>query len=270
MYIKTEHEMALIIEGGRILGSILEKLAAMVQPGVSAWEIDKKAEQFIRKAGGLPAFKGYRSQPGDTPFPSTICASLNEEVVHGIPRKDKIFSEGDLFSIDIGMEYPRKSGEGHNGNGFITDTALTLGIGSISKEKADLIRATREALYKGISEIKVGASIAAIGRTIESYIKPQGYGIVRDLVGHGVGYALHEEPRVPNFYDRALERWKCRLGMVIAIEPMITMGDEDVETAPDGWTILSSDRSLSAHFEHTIALTAQGPIVATERPSDRF
>ena len=258
-YIKKPEEVRAIVEGGKHMGAILEKLAAMVRPGLSALELDKKAEQLIRESGGSPAFKGYQPRRSDAPFPTTICASLNDELVHGIPTKDKIPKAGDIFSIDIGMKW----------RGFYTDTALTVGVGSISPEAQKLLDVTREALEVGIRECVVGNTVADIGLAIERYVKSQGkYGIVRDLVGHGVGHAVHEDPRVPNYYDKSLSSWTLEPGVVIAIEPMITLGSRKVVTADDGWTILTEDKSLCAHFEHTVVITADGPIVATRRPSE--
>ncbi|EKE07330.1 MAG: hypothetical protein ACD_18C00119G0009 [uncultured bacterium] len=267
-YIKKQEEIQFIIEGGKILGEILEKIAKMVRPNISAYEIDMEAERLIVEAGGRPAFKGYRTRKSDPPFPSTICASVNTEVVHGIATKDKILKEGDIFSIDIGMQYPLNCGLGKGGNGFFTDTALTVAVGDIPEKTKQLLNVTKKSLELAIEKCFVGNSIALIGKTIENYIDPQGYGIVRDLVGHGVGHEVHEEPRVPNYYDRDLESWKLEKNAVIAIEPMITMGDYHVETADDGWGILTIDNSLSAHFEHTIIITKDGPLVVTRRPSE--
>src|SRR3989339_439810 len=230
-YIKTQEEVQFIIEGGRILGEILDKLAQMAVVGVSAYEVDMEAERLIVEAGGRPAFKGYRSRKSDPPFPSTICASLNTEVVHGIATKDKILKNGDIFSIDIGMQYPVNCGLGKGGNGFFTDTAITVMVGDVAEKTKQLVNVTKKSLELAIEKCFVGNSIALIGKTIENYIDPQGYGIVRDLVGHGVGHEVHEEPRVPNYYDRDLESWKLEERAVIAIEPMITMGSHKVDTA---------------------------------------
>ena len=263
-YIKSLDEVKLIKEGGKKMGEILEELQEMVKPGMSAWEIDQKAEKLIKEAGGIPAFKGYRARQTDTPFPSTICASVNHELVHGIATKERILKDGDIFSIDIGMQYPTDQ----KGGGYFTDTALTIPVGNVPEETMQLISVTKKALEIGIEQCESGSTVASIGRAIEGYIKPQGYGIVHDLVGHGVGHAVHEEPRVPNYYDSELENWKLEPGVVIAIEPMITMGSHLVETAEDGWTISTKDKSLNAHFEHTIVITDSEPIVATRRPSE--
>lgn len=265
-YIKTIEEQTLIIEGGRILGQILDDLAAMVAPGMTTLEIDREAEQRIRAAGGIPAFKGYAPH-GHTPFPGTICACVNAEIVHGIPN-DTPLLDGQIVSIDIGMQYPAKSGLGQGGNGFFTDTAVTVPVGAINSKTRQLVSVTQAALEKAIAVAHTGTRISEIGRVVERYIEPQGYGIVRDLVGHGVGHAVHEDPAVPNYYDPHIADITLEVGTVIAIEPMITMGDYATDVADDGWTVVTADGSLSAHFEHTVVMTADGPVVATRRPSE--
>lgn len=257
MYKKTSAEIQLIQEGGKILGDILEQLLNCIQPGVSAKEIDIRAEQLIREVGGVPAFLGYKTRSTDSPFPGTICFSLNDEVVHGIPKKDKIVKAGDIVSIDIGMIW----------GGLFTDTAATVIAGSASDTIARLISVTQEALEIGIRACCPGNTVASIGKAIEEFVKShRTYGIIQDLVGHGVGHALHEDPRVPNYYDNDLEHWPLSEGVVLAIEPMITLGAHQVNTAADGWGIVTRDRSLSAHFEHTVIVTEKGPVVATRRP----
>ncbi len=259
-YIKKAEEMRAIIDGGKLMGGILERLVCLAVPGVTGAVLDMEAERLIREAGGVPAFKGYRGRKSDPPFPGTMCFSVNKELVHGIPTKEKIIHGGDIVSLDIGMRWPGK-------NGYFTDTAVTVIVGNAPKEVKKLIEVTREALEAGIRAVTVGGTIADIGKAVETYVKSQGsYGIICDLVGHGVGHAVHEEPRVPNYYDKSLESWKIEPGVVIAIEPMISLGGHAVETADDGWTILTKDRSFSAHFEHTIVVTEDGPIVATRRP----
>ncbi len=262
MYIKKPAEIAKIQEGGQLMGEILEKLVPLVKPGVSGYEIDAEAERLILAAGGRPAFKGYRSRKSDPPFPATICFSLNEEVVHGIPIKDKIIKDGDLVSLDIGMEYPV--------SGFFTDTALTIAVGKVPEKSQKLLDVTREALEVGIRAAQPGKSVADIGRAIEDYVRSQGkYGIVEDLTGHGVGHAVHEDPPVPNYYDKNLKDWILQPGVVIAIEPMITLGTHRVDIARDGWTIFTADKSMSAHFEHTLIITEAGPVVVTRRPTEK-
>jgi len=259
-YIKTKQETQLILEGGKILGKILEDLAKLVRPGVSAFEIDQAAEKMILAAGGRPAFKGYKNRRQDPAFPSAICACINEELVHGIATREKILKAGDIFTIDIGMEY----------KGYFTDTATTVIVGEIPQKTKDLLAVTQGALEAGIKQCKAGNTVADIGRAIEDYVNKKGkYGIVRDLVGHGVGHAVHEDPRVPNYYAKENEKWVLEEGVVIAIEPMITLGTHEVVTADDGWSISTADNSLCAHFEHTVIITKNGPVIATLRPGEK-
>ncbi|MFA7654194.1 MAG: type I methionyl aminopeptidase [Candidatus Magasanikbacteria bacterium] len=275
MLIKQPYEIKQLIAGGHIIGEILGKLAKMTKAGMTTWEVDKAAEEMIIKAGGKPSFKGYMSHHYDPPFPTTICASRNHELVHGIAKKETILQNGDVFSIDIGMEYPIGKSKIQNSKsqttrGWFTDTAITLAIGEIDQKVRELMRVTRQALEVGIKAVKPGHSVAEIGKAIETYVKSQGkYGIIRDLVGHGVGHEVHEEPRVPNYYDKSLEKFILKPGMVIAIEPMISLGGEEVETGPDGWTIEMSDGSTCAHFEHTIVVTRFGREVVTRRPNEK-
>lgn len=267
-YIKTPQELDLIIEGGKKMGEILQQLESMIAPGVSGFEIDAEAERLILAAGGVPAFKGYKSRRQDPPFPGTLCFSLNEEVVHGIPTKEKIIKKGDLVTLDIGMRYPATLQSGSK-SGYFTDTALTVAVGKVPVRVRNLLSVTAEALEVGIEQVKIGNTIADIGRAIEKYVRSQGkYGIVEDLVGHGVGHAVHEDPRVPNYEDKELEQWEIVPGVVIAIEPMISLGTWKVVMADDGWSISTADNSLSAHFEHTIAVTEKGPVVVTRRPRE--
>lgn len=266
-YIKSKKEIKRIIEGGKIMGEVLDALIPLAVPGASAFDIDEIAEKLIREAGGIPAFKGYKAS-GQTPFPSTICASLNAEVVHGIATKEKVMKSGDVFSIDIGMQWPANSKEGKKGNGYFTDTAVTICVGTVSKEVKQLVERTRESLEQAINMCVVGHSIADIGGAVEDYIDPFKYGIVAELVGHGVGHEVHEDPHVPNYYTKEMEDFILAPGLVIAIEPMITLGNPSVQTAKDGWAIMTRDRSVSAHSEHTIVITEDGPLVVTRRPSE--
>jgi len=269
-YIKSQEEINYLIKGGKIIGEVLEKLGKMSKPGISAWEIDQEAEKLIKEAGGRPAFKGFRGSKSDPKFPSTICASINEEIVHGIATKEKVLKDGDIFSIDIGMQWPLNCGKGKNGNGFFTDTAITVLVGDVEEKTKQLVSVTKKALEIGIKQCVIGNNVADIGKAIQDYIKPQGYGIVRDLVGHGVGHDVHEEPRVPNYYDKNMDSWVFQEGVVIAIEPMITIGDYHIKTADDGWSISTVDGKLSSHQEHTIAITKNGPIIITKRPTEKF
>jgi methionyl aminopeptidase len=266
MWLKSPEDIKNMVENGKRMGEILDELAVFCRPGVTTYEVDKHAEKLIKKAGGKPAFKGYKTHVADRPFPATICASLNDELVHGIPRKNAYLRDGDIFSIDVGMLWPTSP----KGEGVISDTAITLAIGEIPEKTKKLLALTREALERGIQAAQPGNSIASIGKAVESYTKSQGsYGIIRDLVGHGVGHAVHEDPLIPNYYDKKLESIKLEQGMIIAIEPMISLGDYKVHTKTDGWTIGMSDNSLCAHFEHTVIITDTGNIVATRRPSEK-
>lgn len=260
-YIKTPEERQAIKEGGAILGSILEELASMVKPGVSAKKIDDLAEKKIREAGGVPAFKGYTVGHGN-PFPSTVCFSINEEVVHGIAHADKIIQEDDLVTIDIGMRYPAK-------DGYYTDTAVSVYAGTPPENIKQLMAVTKKAMHLGIAQAKPGNTVADISQAIENYLKPQGYGIVRDLCGHGVGHAVHEDPNVLNYYEKRSEQWVLEPGVVIAIEPMVTLGDYRVHVGDDGWTISTADKSISCHFEHTVIVEEDGPVMATKRPNEK-
>jgi len=266
MYIKDKEALKQIEKGGKILGKILGKLSKLCVAGVSTWDIDVEAEKMILKAGGRPAFKGYRTNPNERPFPSTICASINEQIVHAYAKKNVKLKKGDIFSIDIGMEYPYKK----NYRGYYTDTALTVAIGDIDPKTKKLLDVTSKSLEVGIKAIRAGNSVADIGKAIEGYVKSQGkYGIIRDLVGHGVGNEVHEEPRIPNFYDKSMINFILKEGMVIAIEPMITLGSHKIKTASDGWAIQTADHSLCAHFEHTIIIGKNGNKVVTRRPKEK-
>jgi len=276
MRIKTKEEIDLIIQGGQKIGQILSYLSKISVAGATTKDVDKEAERRIIECGGKPAFKGFKNSKYDDPFPTTICACVNEELVHGIARKDAVLRGGDIFSIDIGMEWPSFSASsadtaGKARGGYFTDTAITVPIGTIKKEILELLNVTKEALEVGIKAAQPGRAVSDIGKAIEHYVKSQGtYGIVRDLVGHGVGHAVHEDPRVPNYYDPKLDSVKLVPGMVIAIEPMISLGDWRIKTADDGWTIVMQDGSVCAHFEHTVVITEKGNIVATRRPDEKF
>lgn len=280
MLIKSSTDIQSLNENGRRMGEILAELAVFSRAGISTSEVDRLAERLIKRAGGRPAFKGYKTSAADRPFPATICASLNDELVHGIPSKKRILRVGDLFSIDIGMVWPgghQKSldsniySDGDNGEakGVYTDTAITIVIGEAAPEIRRLLVVAKQALEEGITAAQPGNSIAAIGKAVQTYVMSQGnYGIVRDLVGHGVGHAVHEDPFIPNYYDKKLESIKLVPGMVIAIEPMIALGDWQVTTLADGWTIAMADQSLCAHFEHTIVINEKGNTVVTRRPEE--
>lgn len=253
--IKTKEQIETLREGGRRLSEVLHKVRAQVRPGVSTYELDKYAEKLIKDMGDMPAFLHYHPQGADYPYPASLCVSVNEEVVHGIPKKDKILKEGDIISIDCGV----------NHKGLFTDMAMTVAVGEIDEASKKLLEVTERALMVGIDAARVGNRIGDIGYVIQSYVQSQKtkYGIVEVLSGHGVGVAIHEDPYIPNF-GKANTGEKIRAGMVVAIEPMLNMGTKHVTLDKDGYTFHTADRKRSAHFEHTILITEDGPEVLTK------
>lgn len=254
--IYSDKEIADLREGGKLLGEILGELVAMVKPGVSTADLDAHAERRMREAGGEPSFKGYAAG-GDVPFPGTVCTSINDEVVHAPPVPGRVVKEGDVISLDIGLRY----------KGLCTDMAVTVPVGQVPEKVLKLIRVTKESLLAGIDVIRPGARIRDIGKTIQPIVERAGFGVVRALVGHGVGHAVHEAPNVPNFDDPDMPRIGIRKGMVLAIEPMVTQGSWEVVLDPrDKWTIRAADRRLAAHWEVTVAVTDDGYEVLTPLP----
>jgi methionyl aminopeptidase len=242
---KSPAEIEKIAQAGRILRETLEMLSAQAKPGVSTKELDRMAETLIRDRGGVPTFLGYRG------FPASICTSLNDMVVHGIPDDTRL-SEGDILGLDVGVTLHE----------FVADAAVSVAVGRVSPEAEALMRTTEESLMKAIEQVREGNRVGDISHAVQTHVEERGYSVVRSLVGHGVGRSMHEDPQVPNFGPpgrgpRLLE------GMVIAIEPMINMGGWDVEVGPDTWAIYTKDGSLSAHFEHTVAVTKKGPRILT-------
>ena len=244
--LKTAKELAIMREACRISAGALKLVGSAVEPGVTTAELDKLAEDYIRAQGAIPNFKGYGG------FPATACISINNEVIHGIPKAGRKIEQGDIVSVDLGALF-----QGYNG-----DNAATFAAGDISPEAKRLINTTRESLYKGIEKAVVGGRIGDISAAIQGYVEERGYSVVRDFIGHGIGTKLHEEPEVPN-YGRAGHGVRLLAGMTIAIEPMVNAGDYGVRVMPDGWTVLTADGSLSAHFEHTVAITPDGPKILT-------
>lgn len=242
VFLKTEDEISLMREANQLVGKTLAELAKHVIPGVTTLQLDKIADEFIRDHGGIPTFKNFPNPFGE-PFPASICTSINEEVVHGIPRENQILKEGDVISVDCGILLA-----GYNG-----DSCYTFCVGEVAEETKELLNVTKEALYLGIKEAVAGNHLGDIGYAIQQYCESRGYGVVRELTGHGIGKEMHEEPKVPN-YGRRGNGILLKEGMCIAIEPMITMGDRHIGLMPDKWTIRTLDGKPAAHFEHTIAI----------------
>ncbi len=241
--IKNQKQIDTIREGGKILAKVLSKVSDFVKPEISTYDIDKYAFDLIKKEGATPAFLNYRPEGAETPFPATICISVNNEIVHGIPSKKRILKEGDIVSLDLGIKY----------KGFFTDHAVTVPVGKISKKDKDLLDATKKALEIGIWAARGGDTVGDIGHAIESFVNRK-YGIVRELSGHGVGVKIHEDPYIPN-YGKKGKGQKLIPGMIIAIEPMLNIGKDNITVASDDWTIKTADGTRSAHFEHTILIT---------------
>ena len=231
-----------------LVAEILAELASYTAPGVTTADLDQLAEKRVREAGAVPAFKGYRG------YPATLCASVNEEVVHGIPSPSRRLNEGDIVSLDMGVLV----------DGFYGDSAVTVGVGTIDEDAARLLRVTEEALYRGIDAARIGGRLSDIGYAIQGWVEEHGLSVVREFVGHGIGTKLHEEPQIPN-YGQPGRGPRLAEGMVLAIEPMVNLGRPGVKVLPDGWTAVTRDGSLSAHFEHTVAITADGPQILTTR-----
>lgn len=250
--IKTLEEIEILSEGGKILSKILSEIVKATKPGVITSDLEKMARDLIAEVGGKPAFLGYKPH-GGKPYPAALCVSVNDAVVHTPATLDYEIKDGDIVSLDLGMFY----------KGLCTDMATTVIVGKSNKEKQKLLDVTKESLKKAICACRVGAPISVIGRQIESVVSPAGFGIVRDLVGHGVGSDVHEDPMVPNFYEKAFDKIIMKEGLVIAIEPMITSGNGMVFLDDDGFTYRTKDGAPAAHFEATIAITKNGPVILT-------
>lgn len=254
--LKTDEEIAAIREGGAILSRVLTELVDMAKPGVMTGDLDARAERRMREAGGEPSFKNYRTSPDVRPFPSTVCISLNDEVVHAPAMPSRQVVEGDLLKLDIGLRY----------KDLCTDMAVTVPIGPADERVCELVRVTKESLLLGIGKAAAGAWISDIGKAVDKHVRRHGFSTVKDLVGHGVGRHVHEDPRIPNYFDRELEPVRIKKGMVLAIEPMVNLGKDDVRLLDDEWTIVTADQKLSAHFEVTIAITDKGMEIMTPVP----
>jgi methionyl aminopeptidase len=246
---KSPAELGKMRAANQLVAQILEDLAAMVAPGVTTAHLDAVAEAKVRAAGAEPAFKGYRG------YPATLCASVNEQVVHGIPSGKPLVA-GDIVSLDMGVKL----------DGYYGDSAVTVPVGAVSEDVRALLRVTQEALAKGIAQVKIGGRVSDIGHAIQAYVEAHGFSVVREFVGHGIGASLHEEPQIAN-YGEPGRGPRLAEGMTLAIEPMVNMGRPAVKVLADGWTAVTKDGSLSAHFEHTVAVTKDGPLVLTMRPA---
>jgi methionyl aminopeptidase len=244
IHLKSASEIAKLREANLVVADVLDTLEAAVKPGLSTWELDEIAAQRLRQLKADSAFLGYHG------YPAVLCTSVNEVVVHGIPRKDVVLKDGDLLSIDFGAFK----------DGWCGDSARTLPVGQVSPEAAALLSATRESLDRAITQCLPGHRLHDIGAAVQSYVEPRGYSVVRQFVGHGIGRAMHEEPHVPNYGQAGTGR-RLSVGLVIAIEPMVNAGGPEVVIQEDGWTAVTKDGSLSAHFEHSVAITDEGPFV---------
>jgi methionyl aminopeptidase len=241
--LKSPREIEIMREANQHVAEILELMCRAVAPGVSTWDLDQIGRTEIKKRGVTSAFLGYHG------YPAVVCTSVNEEIVHGIPRKDKVLRDGDIIGIDFGVVH----------KGYVGDSARTVGVGTISVEAQRLIDVTRESLERAIAVCTPDHRLSDIGQTVQVFAEEHGYSVVRDFVGHGIGTQMHEDPQVPNYYDGPKPR--LRPGLVIAIEPMLNVGTFEVEVLDDGWTARTRDRKLSAHFEHSVAITEDGPSV---------
>ena len=247
--IKTADEIAVMREAGRINALALDTVRQMIKPGVTTYELDVAAEMVIRDHGATPTFLGY---PGPYPYPATLTICINEELVHGIPDKKRVLCEGDIVSVDCGTSY----------KGFIGDSAFSVGVGEISPEAEKLIEVTEEALYEGIKQMRAGNRVGDVSAAIQMYVEKHGYQVPREYSGHGVGRQMHEAPQVPN-YGKPGRGLVMRPGLTLAIEPMVLMGTYRTRVLPDQWTVVSADGALTAHHEHSVAVTENGPLILT-------
>lgn len=246
--VKTPDEIKIMQEANQIVAEVLSMLFEVTEPGISTFELDKMAEELCLKRNSIPAFKGYHG------FPNSLCVSINEEVVHGIPSRKRKLKKGDILSVDFGVCY----------KGFFGDSAVTIPVGKIKKPVHDLLRVTKESLELAIKQVVVGNRVSDISKAVQDHGEANGFSIVRQFVGHGIGTSLHEGPEIPNFVSKG-QSPRLIEGMVIAIEPMINLGTHKVKVLRDGWTVITADKKVSAHFEHSVAVTADGPLVLSAR-----
>jgi len=245
---RSEAEIERLHVANQVVADVLAALEAAVAPGVTTADLDRMAERMVRERGAVPAFKGYRG------YPATLCASLNEEVVHGIPSSSRALRDGDIISLDMGVKM----------DGFYGDSAVTVAVGTVPARTQELLRVTQESLERAIAQVQVGGRLSDIGHAVQTWVERHGFSVVREFVGHGIGEKLHEEPQIPN-YGQPGRGPKLAEGMILAIEPMVAMGRAETKVLADGWTAVTRDGSLAAHFEHTVAVTADGPRVLTSR-----
>ena len=244
---RSEAEIERMRVANQLVADVLAALEAAVKPGVSTMDLDELAERLVREGGAEPAFKGYRG------YPATLCASINQEVVHGIPSRSRVLRAGDIISLDMGVKM----------GGFYGDSAVTVAVGAVPERTASLLQVTRESLERAIAAVRPGGRLSDVGHAVQQWVEAHGFSVVREFVGHGIGEKLHEEPQIPN-YGVPGRGPKLAPGMVLAIEPMVAMGKPETRVLGDGWTAVTRDGSLAAHFEHTIAITASGPEILTK------
>ncbi len=245
--LKSEVQLGYMRKNGAVIAELFEIYKEKIKPGISTLELDIIAEEFFTSKGGIPSFKGYEG------FPASICSSINQVIIHGIPSKDEIVKDGDIVSIDIGFFK----------DGYHADSSFTFKVGKIDDEKENLCNITQESLQLGIANARVGKSIFDIANAIQSHVENAGFSVVREFVGHGIGKKLHEAPQIPNYRKKGLSKIKLKPGMALAIEPMVNAGTKDIVIKDDEWTICTADGKPSAHYEHTVAVTAKGPIILT-------
>jgi methionyl aminopeptidase len=244
---KSQSEIDKMRRSGHIVRQVLEELGAIVRPGVTTMDLERTAEQKIKELGAKPAFKGYYD------YPCVLCTSVNEEIVHGIPSAKRVLKHGDIVSIDCGVVL----------DGYYGDAAITLAVGEVSPERKKLMQVTEQSLYKAIEQVRIGNRVSDIGGAVQEYVEANGFSVVREFVGHGIGTRLHEEPQVPNFRSHGADM-RLREGMVLAIEPMVNSGRPEARVLADKWTAVTADGSSSAHFEHCVAVTRNGPLILTQ------
>ncbi|MFH1773238.1 MAG: type I methionyl aminopeptidase [Patescibacteria group bacterium] len=268
--IKNENEIEILRQGGKFLAQIIKKLATEVKPGVTTGHLEKMACVLIKQVNGRPSFKNYQANNSSILFPTALCTSINNEIVHSPSLPSRKLKLGDIVSLDLGMEYPANASQNINlsnksiKNWYYTDVAITVPVGKISKEIEKLIKVTRKALQLGVKQIRPGNSLNSIGKAIEKYVNEQGFSVVRELVGHGVGYAVHEDPQIPNYEMAKNDKIILQSGMVLAIEPMVNAGDWRIQTDKNDFSILTVDNSLSAHFEQTVLITKNSYEILTK------